>query len=116
MDNLTADEMFAIDAIEFGMTPADLQDHFDSEIDDNGENNDVVIDIVIENEWNVDPYGNQYFPYTINGIRCVLWDTDPQFVLEYGDRVYGVDENANVYEAGVYIGMLTMEGDIHTGD
>jgi hypothetical protein len=116
MDNLTVDEMFAIDAIELGMDPADLQAHFDSEIDDNGENNDVVIDIVIENVWNVDPYGNQYFPYTVNGIRCTLWDTDPQFILEYGDNVYIVDENSNVYDEGVYIGMLTTDGDIHNGD
>jgi hypothetical protein len=111
--NFTFDEMFAMDAVELGMTLVDLQNHFDAE-DDNGENNDVVINIDIENDWNVNHYGQWYFPYTVNGIRCVLWDTVTEFVLEYGTHVYNVTQNADVYDRGVYVGSLTVGGYIRT--
>lgn len=103
---LTVDELFAIDAIELGMPLADLQAHFDAE-----EN-----DVEIANEWNIDPLGQWYFPYTVNGIQCVLWDYSLEFILEYGPRVYTVTQNADIYEVyelGVYVGTLTVEGDIH---
>jgi len=108
MDNLTEDEMFAIDAIEMGVTPENLQMYFEAEIDETHEP-----DTYYENEWNMDRYGTYFFPYFVNGIQCVVWEMLPYYVLEYGDRVYELRENAEVYDMDGYVGVLTDEGDIH---
>ncbi len=120
MDNLTDDEQFAVDAIEYGMHPDDLFNHFEAEaaleyempalipIPDNVEN--------VENEhgWRVNENGLIYIVYTVNNLHCVLWSVEDQFILEYGDNTYYVNEHGQVYNINDddYIGMITEEGGI----
>jgi hypothetical protein len=111
--NITDDEMFAIDAIELGMNLNDLQVHFDAEANmDVVEEDEEVIYVEVPDQWNLDMNGWYYFPYNVNGIRCVLWNTEPEFVLEYGPHVYIVRQDLEVYDMGVYVGTLTAEGEI----
>ena len=116
MDN-TRDEMFAITAIEYGMHPDDLARHFESEIDIPDNNGHVVIDIneleiVEENEWNINGDGVYYYPYTVNGIACIMWEIENQFVLERGNNLYQVDDYDRVYNDNAQVGTLTANGDI----
>jgi len=65
-------------------------------------------------EWKFNEYGLRYCTYTINNIPCVLWSIDDQFILEYGNQPYYVNEYGEVYtmdlDVDIFIGMLTEEG------
>jgi hypothetical protein len=114
--DITPEEQFFINIMADTNNVYDEMDHYtadyDADFDDfqNALQENANLEV---NGWIIDEHGFYYYPYVVNGIRCVLWSGYPYYILEYGDNTYYVNEHYEVYENEIYVGALNNEGDIH---